>query len=1283
MRNHFKQLEQALLSDRHSLKKRLHAVRARARAGKPYDRMLADIERELERSCARVEARRARLPKPDYPEELPVSQKRADILAALGAHQVVIIAGETGSGKTTQLPKLCLELGRGVYGQIGHTQPRRIAARSVADRIAEELKSPLGDVVGFKVRFSDKVSEHTAIKLMTDGILLAEIQSDPYLSAYDTLIVDEAHERSLNIDFLLGYLKQLLPRRPDLKLIITSATIDVERFSRHFDNAPVVEVSGRTYPVETRYRPLLAEDDDGIDRDMEQAILDAVDELAKEGLGDILIFLSGEREIRETAESLRKHHPPHTEILPLYARLSASEQQRVFRPHAGRRIVLATNVAETSLTVPGIRYVIDTGVARISRYSIATKVQRLPIERISQASANQRKGRCGRVAAGICIRLYSEDDFNARPEFTEPEILRTNLAAVILQMLALGLGDIEAFPFVEPPETKAINDGFRLLEELGAITRERRLTDIGRQLSRLSIDPRLARMLIAARDLGCLSEILVLVSALSIQDVRERPQEFKQASDEKHKRFHDPDSDFLALLKLWQYIENQRGQISESRLRRLCRDEFLSYVRLREWRELHHQLAGQIKELGFRVNQEPADYASIHRSLLTGLLGQIGSKTADGDYLGARNIRFHVFPGSSLFRKGPKWLMSAELAETSRIYARLCAKIEPEWVEEAAGELVKRNYFEPHWEARRAQVAAYEQVVLYGLVLVEKRKVNYGPIDPVLSRELFIRHALVQGDYETKAAFWKHNLALIEDVEELEHKSRKRDVLVDEHTLFDFYDARLPAEIYSGPQFEQWLKTVPPRLLFLTKDELMRHEAADVTVEQYPERWRLDDIVLTLNYQFEPGHVDDGVTVDLPVTMINQIKPESFDWQVPGFRQELVAALIKSLPKNLRKNFVPAPDFAKAALESIRPSDGPLLPVLAQSLKRMSGVDIPDDAWDFDAVAPHLRMNFRIMGEHGKVLAKGRDLQVLRDQLAGKVRAAVRESGETLERPAMATWECGALPAVFETRRAGLPVRAYPALVDEGSGAGVRLFDREEEASRAHRAGLRRLVQLQCSRELKYLEKQLPGQQSLVQYFAPAGTRTELLADLVSAVIDGALGVSWEVRTPEAFAALVAQVQKTLVAGVTELAGSLQETLKLWHGLWQQTALKAAGGAGAQADVVAQLRLLVYPGFVTAHGTERLRHYPRYLKALLHRLDKLRANPGKDQAAMAELAPWWRHLEDALKRPGAYAALPDGWQRYRWLLEEWRVSLFAQGIKTAEPASRQRVEKLWEQVRAL
>jgi ATP-dependent helicase HrpA len=898
-------LSDCSIRDRASLARRLRGLRQRSREGKPVDRGLEQLAAEVDAAAARLRERRAALPVPTFDDSLPISAHRDAIAAAIRAHQVVVVCGETGSGKTTQLPKICLSLGLGAAGLIGHTQPRRIAARSVAARIAAELQTTVGGQVGYKVRFSDRTGPNAFVKLMTDGILLAETQSDRPLEQYEVIILDEAHERSLNIDFLLGYLKRLLPRRPDLKLIITSATIDPERFSRHFDRAPIVEVSGRSYPVELRYRPLTADDEDERDRDLQQAILDAVDEVWREGPGDILVFLSGEREIRETAESLRKHHPPNTEILPLYARLSSAEQNRVFQPHGRPRIVLATNVAETSLTVPGIRYVIDPGMARISRYSPRGKIQRLPVEKISQASANQRAGRCGRVMAGVCVRLYAAEDFQSRPAFTDPEILRTHLAAVILQMSALNLGRPEEFPFVDPPDSRQIGDGFRLLFELRAVDERWRITELGRQLAKLPVDPRLGRMLLAAQRESCLREVLVIVAALAIQDPRERPLDKQQAADEKHRRFRDEHSDFMALLKLWDYYHEQARQLSKNQLRNLCQADYLSFVRMREWHDLHRELLGRATEMGMRLNDEAAPYDSLHRALLTGLLGHLGLKQEENAYLGARGRNFYLYPGSGLFKKRPRWVAAAELVETTRLYARTVARIEPEWVEGLAEHLLKRSYAEPHWEKRSAQVAAFERVTLYGLPIIANRRVNYGPLDPALAREVFIRHALVEGEFHCKAQFFQHNRQLLAELEELEIRAR-RDLTADEEALYRFYDARIPEGIYSGPTFETWRKQVErenPRLLFLDRAALLAEAGPAADGERFPDHLDLDGLQLPLAYRFEPGAEDDGVTLTVPLAAVNQVDPKRLDWLVPGLRAERMAALLKSLPKALAAEF--------------------------------------------------------------------------------------------------------------------------------------------------------------------------------------------------------------------------------------------------------------------------------------------------------------------------------------------------------------------------------------------
>ena len=1005
---------------------------------------------------AEVERRRALVPGVSYPDELPVSQRRDDIAAAIRDHQVVIVAGETGSGKTTQLPKICLELGRGVHGMIGHTQPRRIAARSVAERVAEEIGTPLGETVGYQVRFTDHSSRDTLVKLMTDGILLAELQHDRLLSAYDTIIIDEAHERSLNVDFLLGYLKQLLPRRPDLKVVITSATIDPQRFSRHFDDAPVIEVSGRTYPVEVRYRPLVEEsglDDEGesLVRDQTEAIVDAVKELVGEGPGDILVFLPGEREIRDTADVLGKltTRPADAfDVVPLYARLSSAEQHRVFERHSRRRVVLATNVAETSLTVPGIRYVVDAGVARISRYSVRTKVQRLPIEPVSQASANQRSGRCGRVEAGICIRLYSEEDYESRPEFTDPEILRTNLASVILSMTALGLGDVGRFPFVDPPDQRNVRAGVQLLEELGALATDGsagrgtpRLTPLGRQLVALPVDPRLARMVTEADRRGCLREVLVITAALSLQDPRERPAEQRPQADQKHARFKDETSDFLTWLNLWRYVRTQQRELSSSAFRRMCRAEYLNYLRIREWQELESQLRQTAKQLKLTVGapaDEP-DADGIHQALLSGLLSHIGLRDPDKrDYLGARNTRFSIFPGSGLFRKQPQLVMSAELVETSRLYARVNAAIAPEWAEELGAHLVKRSYSEPHWSKRRASVLAHERVTLYGVPLVADRLVSYGKVDPAVSRELFIRHALVYGEWSTRQRFMARNRELLADVEELEHRARRRDIMVDEHTLFDFYDARVGAEVVSGAHFDTWWKTArqrDPELLTFDPAMLVNESADAVAEQDYPDLWREGDLVLPLTYQFEPGAAADGVTVDVPVATLNQVEPDPFTWQVPGLRQDLVVALIRSLPKPLRVSFVPAPNFAREFLAAASPGEESLLDALERFLRASTGVVVPREAWDPTKVPDHLRPTFRVVGEDGEVVAAGKDLDALKAPLRPKFAQAMAEAASEsgLDVTGETSWTFGVVERTFTQTRAGHEVRGFPALVDEGA----------------------------------------------------------------------------------------------------------------------------------------------------------------------------------------------------------------------------------------------------------
>lgn len=1274
------ELDRCLQRDRHFLRQQCRRLSKSREATLPEN-----LLRRFEASRLAYDQRLAALPSPEYPEELPVSERRQDILQAIQKHQVVIVAGETGSGKTTQLPKICLEAGRGVAGLIGHTQPRRLAARSVASRIAEELKTNLGDVVGYKVRFSDRSRAESYIKLMTDGILLAETQGDRFLNQYDTLIIDEAHERSLNIDFLLGYLKQLLPKRPDLKLIITSATIDTARFAEHFNDAPVIEVSGRTYPVDMRYRPLQGEDKDEQDRDVQQGICDAVDELAREGLGDILIFLPGEREIRETAESLRKHHPPHTEILPLYARLSAAEQNRVFQTHKGRRIVLSTNVAETSLTVPGIRYVIDPGLVRMSRYSHRTKVQRLPIEKISQASANQRAGRCGRVGPGICIRLYSEEDFSLRAEFTEAEIRRSNLASVILQMKSLGLGDIEAFPFVEAPDSRMISDGYKLLQELGAVDAEQRLTQTGRQLAKIPVDPRVARMVLAAEKENCLSEILIIASALSVQEARERPHDKQQASDEKHRLFADKESDFLAYLKLWQVYHEQAKHLSNNQLRKWCREHFVSYLRMREWHDVYVQLKTLVKEYKWSLNEQEADYAQIHRALLSGLLGNIANRieSKEQDYTGARGIKLHIFPGSVLAKKKPKWLMAAELVETSRMFARTVAKIEPEWIEQIAADVCKRSYFDPHWEKKPAAVMAYERLTLYGLVIQPRRKIHYAKIKPQEARELFIRGALVAADFNCQAGFFKHNQNLLAEIEALEAKSRRRDVLVDDEVLYQFYDQHIPADVSDGRRFEKWRKDVEstqPRLLYLTREDLMQHAASDVTATQFPDTFQVAGMALALKYHFEPGAADDGVTVIVPLPALNLLEAAPFEWLVPGLLHEKLCQLLKSLPKSLRRNFVPVPNFADACLRVISPEQGNMFDVLQHQLKRMSGVSVNAQDWDLSKLSPHMRMNFRVVDEHGKLLLEGRELLALQQQLKGQAQqsfAAEPAWGE--EREAMTEWDMAELPQLVEFERNGVQMRGYPAVHDQGDAVALRLYDTAAQAERETRDGLRRLVMLALPDKLKYLAKNLPNLKQSCLYYAPVGRCEELQQALVARVIDEAFFAGDVPRTDSEYQQCMERGKQNLLVVGNELALLLHEILAEYHNLNKRLKGRLSPAwLNAVADIRQQMQHLIYPEFIQRTPLVWLREYPRYIKAAQLRLDKLTGGLERDRLAMLQLQELWQAYEKRSAAQAKHQISDVELETYRWMLEELRVSLFAQGLKTKVSVS---VKRLQEQLK--
>ncbi|MBB5827561.1 ATP-dependent RNA helicase HrpA [Micromonospora carbonacea] len=1309
LRELHRRLPALMFRDQRRLQRRLDGVR-RLRDPQRREAALAEITADVARAERRLADRRAAVPRITYPAGLPVSERKDDLAAAIRDHQVVIVAGETGSGKTTQLPKICLELGRGIHGLIGHTQPRRLAARTVADRIAEELGTELGDVVGYKVRFTDQVGDRSLVKLMTDGILLAELQTDRMLRQYDTLIIDEAHERSLNIDFILGYLRQLLPRRPDLKVVITSATIETDRFARHFADAegrpaPVVEVSGRTYPVEVRYRPLVevseSEDDSGDDeenvRDQIQAIGDAVEELAAEGPGDILVFLSGEREIRDTADALGKLVQSRrsllgTEILPLYARLSAAEQHRVFAPHTARRVVLATNVAETSLTVPGIKYVVDPGTARISRYSSRLKVQRLPIEPVSQASANQRKGRCGRTSDGICIRLYDESDFDSRPEFTDPEILRTNLASVILQMTSIGLGDVAAFPFIDPPDRRNIADGVNLLHELGALDPTetdpaKRLTPLGGRLAQLPVDPRLARMVIEGERNGCATEVVVIAAALSIQDPRERPAEKQAQADQAHARFADRESDFVAYLNLWRHLREQQRELSSSAFRRMCRAEYLNYLRVREWQDIVSQVRQVLRTAekgdgrrgaGADLPEE-IDTPKVHQSLLPGLLSHIGLKDPQKhEYLGARGAKFALFPGSALFKKPPRWVMAAELVETSRLWGRVAGRIEPEWVEPLAQHLVKRSYSEPHWEKKQAAVLAYEKVTLYGVPLVTARKVNFGRIDPALSRELFVRHALVEGDWTTHHQFWRDNQKLLAEIEELENRARRRDILVDDETIFAFYDARIPADVVSGRHFDAWWKKERrqrPDLLTFTRELLVNAGRGGLDEADYPDEWRADGVTLPLTYTFDPGTPTDGVTVDIPLPLLNQVPAESFDWQVPGLREELVIALIRSLPKAIRRNFVPVPDYARAALAAITPGQEPLLDALTRQLRRMTGVTVPRDAWEPGKLPAHLRVSFRVLDEENRPVAEGKDLPALQRQLRQEVRQVVAAAAPDVARTGLTQWDVGDLPRTIEQVRAGYAVTAYPALVDEGPTVGVKVFDSEAEQAAAHWAGTRRLLRLTVPSPAKFLQGRLSNEAKLALSRNPHGGVQELIADASGAAIDKLItdagGPAWDAA---GFAALRDRVRADLVDTVVDVMGRVRQVLAAAYAVEQRLGkTQNLAVVAALADIRAQLSGLVHKGFVTETGYSRLPDLLRYLTAIERRLDRLPGNPQRDRQQQDRVAAVQKEYADLL------AALPPGRRgsaavrQIRWMIEELRVNVFAQALGTPYPVSEQRI----------
>jgi len=1339
----FDLLKQVKKSDFFRLRKQLSAHKRQLekianhndKQSEQYLAQLSHCEKQLARTISNIEQaikdkaiKLSKLPKITYPDGLPIADNAPQIATAIRENQVVIIAGETGSGKTTQIPKICIELGRGVDGLIGHTQPRRIAARTVANRIADELNTKLGDQVGYKVRFNDQVSEHSYIKLMTDGILLAEMQRDRLLRQYDTIIIDEAHERSLNIDFILGYLRQILPKRPDLKVIVTSATIDPERFANHFADqqgnpAPIIEVSGRTYPVELLYRPLNGDGEnedekERSDNDIISGILAAVDELSSYSLGDILIFLNGEREIRDTAAALNKANLAHTQILPLYARLTVSEQNRIFKPHTGRNIVLATNVAETSLTVPGIKYVIDPGTARISRYSYRTKVQRLPIENISQASANQRSGRCGRVSSGVCIRLYSEDDFNNRAEFTDPEILRTNLATVILQMLALDLGGIENFPFVQSPDNRNITDGMRLLEELAAIDNKYHskqdttisLTKAGRLLSKFAIDPRLAKMVLTSIELGCIEQVLIIVSALSIQDPRERPHEKQQAADEKHNRFKNKHSDFVSLLNLWQYVIKQQKTLTQNQFRKLCQREYLSYVRLREWQDIFSQLKLTLKEQKITLtsvdyhfstddieaeqNQKtvalPASLVTVHQALLSGLLSHLGQQDENREYKGARGSKFFIFPGSALAKKSPKWLMSAELVETSRLFARMNARIDPLWIEPLAQHLLKYSYSEPHWEKKQGAVMAFEQVSLYGLSIVSKRKVNFKTIEPQTCRDIFIREGLVNGDSAINEKFLQHNNALVEGIEVLEQKARRKDFLIDEQQLVDFYAQKLPETAVCQTSFLAWWKKAKKQnveLLNFTKAFLLNESSDQVSAKEYPDTWQQGALTLPLSYHFTPGDEDDGISVIIPISMLNQVQDQGFDWLIPALRYELVVALIKGLPKSLRRNFVPAPNYAQACVDNIETTTGNLQSAVAKQLLRMTGVRLPEDVWQDLSLPVHLTMNFQVVNEKGKLLSQGRDLHQLKAQLQGKVKASIKQVAESgIEQKSLTAWSFDDLPQGYEKKVANITIKAFPALVDYKSSVAIELFEEQEQAEVAMLAGLSRLILLNIPSPLKYLQEKMPNKAKLGLYFNPFGAIADLLQDCIQAACVHLVKQYLQQqqlenlpRTKADFDRVSDFVRADIADCVLSAAIKVEKALSLRHDI----AKKLKGNMAfnviqSHSDIKAHSEQLVFKGFVSTSGLGKIDDIIRYLQGILRRLEKLPIDPNQDRLKLIEVNKAVDAYKSVIGKQRKDKPIDADVLESRWLIEELRISLFAQNLGTNQPISLKRIMNLFK-----
>ena len=1291
-------LNETMLIDRWRLGQRLQQLRGQRTVP---DEVVAKFSQQVTISRDIAKHRQDQLPEPIYDDALPIAQRRAEIMAAIAANQVVIVCGETGSGKTTQLPKMCLELKRGIYGTIGCTQPRRIAARSVAMRLAQELKTEVGQLVGYKVRFTDRVQNSTLVKVMTDGILLAEIHSDRWLSAYDTIIIDEAHERSVNIDFLLGYLRQLLPKRPELKVIVTSATIDATRFSEHFNNAPVIEVSGRVYPVEIHYRPP-GEDDDEEDININAAIIRAVDELlAMPGAGDMLVFLPGEREIRQAAEALRKHAIPNTEILSLFARLSVAEQDRVFKPGGERRIILSTNVAETSLTVPRIRYVIDTGLARVNRYSQRSKINQLQVEKISRAAAKQRAGRCGRVASGVCLRLYSESDHDERPDYTTPEILRTSLAAVILRMEAMGLGDVATFPFLDTPSPRSIDAGYQLLTELGAMNEQRVLTQLGRDLAKLPIDPKIARMLLAAKVENCLSEMLILTAALSVQDPRERPQDKREYALEKHRAFQVERSDFLSYLKIWEFFEDAiKHKKSNRKLAQLCYDNFLSFIRLREWRDVHQQLHALVAEMGMRLNELPATYEQIHRALLSGLLGHVGFKDPEGDnYLGARDTKFWVAQDSILAKKRTKWIMVAELMETTRLFGRCAAEIAPEWIEAAARKLLKRSYDDPHWEKKSGQVVALERATLYGLPVVAQRRVHYGPIDPQEARRLFISGALVARDYDSKAPYFAHNKTIVREIETLEHKARRQDVLVDDDSVFAFFDPIIPAGIFNAATFEHWRKEAEqsnPKLLFLQREYLMRHAAQNITQDLYPKHLNIDGHDYPLRYRFEPGHPLDGVTLTLPLAVLNQLNTMPCDWLVPGMLRDKVTTLLRGLPQRIRRVFVPLPDSVTRALQAIDeidPVQRTLIQALTEYIARNHQLALTTDDWNELKLPDHLRMNYRVVNTAGEELATGRDIHALRKQFGTAATTVVRSEGtKSYQRDNIRAWDFGDLPEHVEVNINGRAVRAFPGLADGGDRVALRLFDDPAAATMTTQHGLIRLLMLALPQPMRYLEKNLPGLRGIALAYAslpdaPNGNlktnsvgtvEEELRTDVLHQIFDQVFLLDRpQLRNANDFQRRIAENQSQLASQASLLCERLTVIFSEHHAVRKALdGLPAGLYLESRTDIELQLDHLLFRRFVRLVPLARLAEYPRYLKAISQRLSKLRDAARRDWELTMDVAPLWHNYEKRRESRGSSADMEE----YRWLLEELRISLFAQPMRTLAPVSLKRLRKLWEEL---